>query len=198
VVSPKKALTQKFFSQHAVVVAQALIGKVFVFEHYCARIVETECYRNGDGASHSAVGKTLRNQLMFGPPGVVYVYFIYGVHCMLNFVVEPINDPAAILIRGIEPLNFQSERTKGPGMLCKTLGITLKDNGQSLLGPRFLVLDDGYCPVIHCSARVGIRKNKEALWRFFEFGNQYVSVVKENKQSVRVPFSTNEPTAQTH
>jgi DNA-3-methyladenine glycosylase len=69
------------------------------------RIVEVEAYiGRDDRASHARFGPTDRNQVMFGPPGIAYVYLVYGMYSCLNVVTEPDGRPAAILIRSVHPL----------------------------------------------------------------------------------------------
>jgi len=77
-----------------------------------------------DLASHAARGRTKRNKVMFGPPGMFYVYFVYGMHWMLNVVTGPVGYPAAVLIRGIEGI-------QGPGRLTKALRINGNLNGRA-------------------------------------------------------------------
>ena len=177
--------------------AKELLGKVLVvrdLKHRCnewvssGRIVETEAYHGDDPAAHFARGKTPRNAIMYEEPGVAYVYFIYGMYEMLNFVTEKKGLPGAVLIRALEPMSgegFMKKRrgdlprshwTSGPGRLCRALGLQMKDNGETLQGPRISVLDDGFFPksILH-SSRVGISKGQERSWRFFISDNPYVS-----------------------
>jgi DNA-3-methyladenine glycosylase len=133
---------------------------------------------------------------MFGEPGVAYVYFIYGMYEMLNFVTEPMGMPGAVLIRALEPIwgiSLMQERRKtpqllelasGPGRLCRALGIQMSHNGHRLQGPSIYVGDDGYRPSsISQSARVGIRLATQTPWRFFLTGSEFVSRVKQNATS---------------
>jgi DNA-3-methyladenine glycosylase len=187
-----RVLSRKFYARDTLLVARELLGKVLVTGSgrnlVSGRIVETEAYHGIDPASHSARGETPRSKIMFGEPGVAYVYFIYGVYEMLNFVTEKKGYPGAVLIRALEPLSgeklMQSRRrglarsqwTSGPGRLCQALGIRLDHNGASLQGPEIRVVDDGYrAHRILMSPRVGITRAIENEWRFFIEGNPYVS-----------------------
>jgi DNA-3-methyladenine glycosylase len=119
---------------------------------------------------------------------VVYVYFIYGMYEMLNFVCEREGDPGAVLIRAIEPLTgeeFMRKRrkvsdrrqlTNGPGKLTVAFDIRMSDNGRDLGTPDFYVCDDGYRPAkVAVSPRIGISQGLEKDWRYFEDGNSFVS-----------------------
>jgi len=100
-----------------------------------ARIVETEAYLGPrDLAAHSARGRTPRTAVMYGPPGHAYVYFIYGFWNCLNVVTGAPGIPQAVLLRALEPIAQVTDRTSGPGLLCRALGIDRRLNGQDLLG----------------------------------------------------------------
>ncbi len=105
-------------------------------------IVETEAYRGEeDLACHCRAGETPRTKIMYGPPGRAYVYFVYGMHWLLNFVTEKEGYPGAVLIRGIQPeegLDLINKRrngrpqkqwTNGPAKLCQAFGINGEMNG---------------------------------------------------------------------
>jgi len=146
-------LDRSFFARPALQVARELLGARLVRLQDGIRldgyIVETEAYRGEeDLGCHCRVGRTPRTQVMYGPPGHAYVYFTYGMHWMLNFVVESENQPAAILIRAILPqsgLDRIAERranqppqrwTDGPAKLCQALGIDGALNGADLCSPQ--------------------------------------------------------------
>ena len=123
-----KALDSRFFDRSAEAVAHDLIGCRLCWrkgDQTLSRIItETECYTGPDDlASHAARGRTKRNEAMFGPPGIFYVYFVYGMHWMLNVVTGPVGYPAAVLIRGVEGI-------EGPGRLTKVLRINGDLNGK--------------------------------------------------------------------
>jgi DNA-3-methyladenine glycosylase len=106
---PTTKIPISFFSRSTLLVAPDLLGKVLCVQAkeglVTGRIVETEAYLADDPASHSYKGPTPRSSIMFGPPGRVYVYFIYGMYEMLNFVTEPDGQAGAVLIRAIEPIS---------------------------------------------------------------------------------------------
>jgi DNA-3-methyladenine glycosylase len=104
-----KPLTRAFYNRDPRIVARELLGKVLVRRHgqriIAGRIVETEAYLGADDpAAHSAAGRTLRNAVLFGPPGFVYVYFIYGNHYCLNVSCLPDGEAGGVLFRALEPL----------------------------------------------------------------------------------------------
>ena len=100
------------------------------------RVVETEAYLGPhDLAAHSARGRTARTEVMFGPPGFAYVYLIYGVHHCLNAVTGSVGHASAVLVRALEPLDHVEGNTRGPGLLCRALGIDRSLNGRDLVGP---------------------------------------------------------------
>lgn len=120
-------VSQEFFQRDTQEVARNLVGCFLIVDEEPHMITDTEGYLGEeDTASHARFGKTERSKIMYGPPGVVYVYLIYGLHHMLNIVTQPEGQPGAVLIRGIEGYD-------GPGKLTSHLGITKKDyNGKAL------------------------------------------------------------------
>ena len=158
-------LNRKFFDRPTLEVAQDLIGKYLVFGDLSGRITEVEAYI-GDGsdpACHAHRGKTPRNEVMFGPPGHSYVYFIYGMYHCLNFVTEENGKAAAVLIRGVEDLD-------GPGKLCREFNITREHSGIDICeDENFYIEDRGHRPInIEKSPRIGIKMGTDKLWRFTE------------------------------
>ncbi|MGI8725448.1 MAG: DNA-3-methyladenine glycosylase [Methyloceanibacter sp.] len=117
-----RSLSAEFFNRPAEEVAPALLGKALVRrrerKRTVYRITETEAYVGPhDLASHAARGRTRRTEPMFGPPGSLYIYLVYGMHWMLNVVTGEIDYPAAVLIRSVKTIT-------GPGRLTRALGIT--------------------------------------------------------------------------
>jgi DNA-3-methyladenine glycosylase len=184
--------------------ARDLLGKVLYTqingEITAGIIVETEAYFGiGDKASHAyGYRRTNRTEIMYSQGGVSYVYLCYGIHYMFNVVTSVENEPHAILIRAVEPLegkeimerrrNMPAEKaaiSSGPGSTAKALGITISLNAKDLDGEEIWIEDHNirYTPQdIAEVPRVGIAYAQEhALlpWRFFVKGNKYVS--KPNK-----------------
>jgi DNA-3-methyladenine glycosylase len=151
-----KKLSKEFFNRDTVIVAKELVGKILCVDDKCVRILKTEAYKT-DKASHARV-KTPRSTLMYETYGHVYVYLIYGMYYCLNFTTD--SSPGAVLIRSVEGAN-------DPGKLCNMLNITKKDNGEKL-GKRFKILDDGYKAKTNRSERIGIKEDKNLLWRFLD------------------------------
>lgn len=140
-----KPLGQAFYARPAPIVARELLGKVLERRwrdhRLAAVIVETEAYLGaGDPASHSHRGMTPRSRIMFGPPGVAYVYFIYGMYHCLNAVTEVEGIGSAVLIRALDPevparaagASWTRRSLAGPGKLCREFGVDLSMNGCDL------------------------------------------------------------------
>lgn len=179
-------LPSSFYSLDTVTVARELLGKILVREiggeKISGRIIETEAYTGpGDPASHAFRGPTPRSRIMFGPPGIAYVYFCYGVHHLLNVVTEKDGTAGAVLLRGLEPLEGldrmmknRSRKTEnglldGPGKLTQALEITLSLNGDNLTkGKELYIIEGGTKPgeQIITAPRVGIKDGTDKLWRF--------------------------------
>jgi DNA-3-methyladenine glycosylase len=178
-----------FFDRDVHDVARELIGCTLLYEGVGGVIVEAEAYEREDPASHSFVGVTERTKVMFGPPGHAYVYLSYGIHSLLNFVCEPEDEAAAVLIRALEPTTeleaMRARRGKartdldlcsGPGKLTEAIGLTLAQNGSRLDREPFLLLPpQGTPPKVVTSPRVGITKAVEKPWRYSAAGSRYVS-----------------------
>ena len=176
---PRK-LQQEFYAKPAEELAVALLGKILVRRVRgilrLGRIVETEAYCGvKDLASHSSKGRTARTEVMFGPAGRAYVYFIYGMHEMFNIVGGSVGDAQAVLVRGAEGLNGWEADLTGPGKLAKAFGITRKDNGMDLSGDDLFIVDDPkYRPRILRTKRIGVdyaKRWKDRLLRFVDLNS---------------------------
>lgn len=187
-------LPSTFFSGDAPHVARALLGCVLfhdtVWGRLAGRIVETEAYDETDAASHSCHGRTARNQVMFGPGGVAYVYRSYGIHWCMNVSAGPEDYGAAVLLRAIEPLAGHEIMSRlrglnensvnvasGPGRLTQAMAIDLSHNGAILQGPLGLVYGtESIDPAaIIATPRIGISKAVDVPWRFCIAGHPAVS-----------------------
>jgi DNA-3-methyladenine glycosylase len=185
-------LTDAFFKAETTMVARRLLGcrlvRILNGERISGIINETEAYiGESDLACHAHSGKTRRNEVMYGPPGRAYIYFTYGMHWCLNVVTGGTGFPAAVLLRGIFPVEglntIASHRqgrkpedwVNGPAKICKALAIDGALNGISLFedhSPLFIE-EDVQIPEkrISFSSRIGIEKTPEPWrskpWRFF-------------------------------
>lgn len=174
--------------------ARYLIGKVVVHDtdagRLSGRIVETEAYPVGDAAGHAFIGKTRRNQSLFLARGHAYVYLSYGISFLLNVTSEVAGVGAGVLLRAIEPLDGINEMLvgsgatrladlgRGPGRLTRALQVNLAEDGSDLCAAGPLWLAEGTkrkVGKIGRSVRIGITRNAERLWRFYEAGNAHVS-----------------------
>jgi len=178
-------LGRTFFSQSGLDLAAALPGTILVRrigrQLRRARIVEVEAYLGPkDLASHSSKGRTARTEVMFGPPGHAYVYFIYGMHWMFNVVAGVEGEAHAVLIRGAEPLDGWTADLTGPAKLAKHFRITRRDNGMDLSGNNITTSDlhfqsaNGYRPRLLKTKRIGIDYAghwKDRLLRFVDTAN---------------------------
>jgi DNA-3-methyladenine glycosylase len=139
-----------------------------------ARIVEAEAYLGaGDPAAHVFRGRTPRTAPLFGPPGTLYVYFVYGMHHCLNVAVDGPDTPGCVLIRAAEPLpgsGLTPDACRGPGKLCRALGIDTRLSGRHLFEKAApLTLREGKPPRrVAVSRRVGIRQAASRRLRFYD------------------------------
>jgi DNA-3-methyladenine glycosylase len=214
-----RLVPQEFFLADPREVSRRLLGKILVRRRStdrqiaksqnrqfpsdwlaAGRIVEIEAYLgNGDPAAHAAAGKTLRNAVIFGPPGHAYVYFIYGTNFCLNISCLPEGEAGCILLRALQPLMGESAMAKarrldpqqintiasrrmltsGPGRLCKALSITReRDNDKAIYSADsdLVVMDDGLVPeTISETLRIGITKAADRPLRYVIADNPFVS-----------------------
>ncbi len=191
----KESLPGDFFGRDTAIVARDLLGTELVRRidgrWLRGKVVETEAYYGaGDPPSHAANGRTPRSEIMWGRPGLVYVYLVYGIHMMFNVVTEPENSPGAVLFRAVEPLegtDFMAETrgvgekedlANGPGKLTEAFRIGKEENGLDLTESDELGLVDrsGQEDLeIARSTRIGISEGKDKELRFYLEGNRFVS-----------------------
>ncbi len=180
--------------------ARELIGCTVAVGGAAGIIVETEAYDASDPACHAYIGRTRRNEVLFGEPGHAYVYLSYGIHSLLNFVAEPEGSAAAVLIRALEPaegVELMRERRgrnararasatrlkldelcSGPGKLTEALGVGLDLNGADLMAPPFELLtpeSSWDSSEVVAGTRIGITKAAELPWRYCAAGSRFVS-----------------------
>lgn len=192
----ERLLPSSFFARQTALVARDLLGRDLVRfigkRQLRVRIVETEAYlEKGDPAAHCSRGPTPRAKVMFGEPGTIYVYFIYGNYFMLNIVTEKPGCAGAVLIRAVEPVVGVEEMsrkrggkklhdlTNGPAKLVMAMGIDGSLNGK-MLGLPHLAVAQGE-PVaeknIVTTTRIGINVAKDLPLRFYVKGNPFVSAL---------------------
>lgn len=161
-------LQRDFFERPTLQVAADLLGKTLVFEGYKGIVTETEAYiGQDDPACHAAKGLTPRTEVMFGPAGYSYIYFIYGMYHCLNFVTEGEGFPAAVLIRGLRLTEPQSLLLDGPGKLCRQLNLTKDQNRIDVIkSDNFYLLDTPSIKPYQTTPRIGIKQGQDKLWRF--------------------------------
>jgi len=190
----RRPLARSFYARAAPIVARDLLGRELVRTLdgalLVARIVETEAYQEDDPASHSFRGRTARTDVMFGPPGHLYVYFSYGMHWCMNVVTGRHGEGSAVLLRAAEPLAgvdvMRSRRTvqperllcAGPGRLTQAFGVDRTLNGVDLVSGVDVWISTGR-PLadgsVDVSRRVGISVARERPWRYAESGSVFVS-----------------------
>jgi DNA-3-methyladenine glycosylase len=205
-------LSRAFFAQPTLTIARQLLGKRLVRlegEHRLSGyITEVEAYRGEtDLGCHAKAGRTPRTQVMYGPPGHAYVYFTYGMHWMLNFVTEAEGFPAAVLLRGIYPVEGRTviaERrkgqppalwTNGPAKICQALAIDQRFNGADLCTPEANLYIENGLPILDVSVTIGPRVGlytvpepwKSIPWRFLvkrDFESEYGGAIPHDIQNI--------------
>lgn len=178
VIAGSDRLTSAHFAGSTVRIARRLLGCVVCHrvgaDVIRGRVVEVEAYTD-DAASHTANGKrTPRNQIMFGPAGFAYIYFTYGMHHCLNVVTESDGQPGAVLIRGLDGITHAA----GPGLVCRALQLTLRDNGRDLATDPDFWIEAGRrrrSERVVQTTRVGIRHAADLALRFYLLGSPGVS-----------------------
>jgi DNA-3-methyladenine glycosylase len=187
-------LPRGFYRRDSRIVAPELLNKLLVAsDGRRARIVETEAYCGPiDAAAHSYRGQTPRNAVMFGKPGLLYVYFTYGMHYCCNAVCGEAGEGVAVLLRAAEPVagielmrqarpaaKRERDLCSGPARLCQAFGIDRRQDGADLVSADrgLAIVDDGTPPPEDpvVGPRIGIRHAAELPWRWYVRGNPHVS-----------------------
>jgi DNA-3-methyladenine glycosylase len=186
-------LQPDFYARPVLEVAPELIGCTVRHGDTAGVIVETEAYHEEEPACHAFIGLTARTRILFGVPGVAYVYRSYGIHALLNAVCEREGTGAAVLIRALAPGDgleamrrrrgagqrtlADRELCSGPGRLTQALGIEMDVNGSALSGsgPVRIETREGSAPEVVAGPRIGITKAVELPWRFCAVDDPNVS-----------------------
>ena len=199
-------LPREFYRRDSREVAPDLLNKVLVRDGVAARIVETEAYVGAiDPAAHAYRGKTPRNATMFGPPGYLYVYFVYGMHWCINPVCADEGVGNAVLIRAVAPLagleEMRARRPRarrdidlcnGPGKLAQAFAVTRAEDGADLVTGRhggITIVDDGVGPPAEpgVSPRIGLAVAADLPWRWFVRDDPNVSRTRPGPVDRRRP-----------
>ncbi|MGH3685762.1 MAG: DNA-3-methyladenine glycosylase [Pseudonocardiaceae bacterium] len=184
--------------------AQLLLGCLLVADRpegpVVVRLVELEAYRGSDDpAAHSYRGRTARNAVMFGPPGHLYVYFIYGLHFCANISCLPEGQPGAVLLRAAEVVSdldvargyrptarSDVELARGPARLATLLGLRREHNGLDVTDPaspvRLLSGDPVPADLVRTGPRVGVAAAQDRPWRFWVHGSSAVSAYRRQRK----------------
>ncbi len=187
-------MPRRFYARPSPVVARELLGRLLVRElegeRLVGRIVEAEAYQEEDPASHSYRGRTRRTEVMFGPPGRLYVYFTYGMHHCMNVVTGRDGEGSAVLLRAAEPVEgLESMRRlrggvndrllcSGPARFTQAFAIGRAENGADLVESRSLFIARGR-PLpesdVAVGTRIGITAGTDRMWRYAQAGSPFVS-----------------------
>ncbi|MFL5485495.1 MAG: DNA-3-methyladenine glycosylase [Gemmatimonadaceae bacterium] len=190
-----RVLPRAFYHRDTEIVARELLGAVLECDTddgiASGIIVETEAYLGEhDLACHAVAGRTRRTEHLYGPPGIAYVYFIYGMYWCFNAVTRSAGLPSAVLVRGLEPLDGLAlmhkrrprvrntvDLTNGPGKLCTALGITGSMSGRSLQRKPLVIREGERVPddKVDITTRIGITRSADWPLRWIVAGNRFVS-----------------------
>ncbi len=200
-------LPESFYARDTEIVAREMLGMILECRTgegvASGRIVETEAYiGEHDLACHAAAGRTARTAPLYGPPGIAYVYFIYGMYWCFNAVTRAEHEPSAVLVRALEPVEGVSlmrrrrpsakrdvDLTNGPGKLCLALGIGVRHNELRLTSSPLVIrtADLVADADVVVTPRIGISKSADWPLRYLIRDNAYVS--KTPKGFPRLPYS---------
>ena len=157
-----KKVPQSFFKRSALEVAPDLLGKVLVMGSRRSVIREVEVYDGIDDlANHASKGKTKRTEVMFEEGGHIYIYLVYGMHHMFNIVTGEVDDPSAVLIRGVEDVS-------GPGRFTREFGIDMSFNGK-MIGDEIWIEEGIEMKKIIKTPRIGVDYAGEWALKHYRF-----------------------------
>lgn len=206
-------LARSFFAREPEAVARDLIGRVLVVPDPAGvsivlRLTETEAYHGEqDPASHAYRGRTPRTAVMFGPPGFLYTYFVYGMHWCANIVTGVDGEASAVLMRAAAVVgNVDAVRqrrrspsgsvprdvdlARGPARLAACIPLGRDDSGADLLAPGApfsVCTGDGTPRQVAAGPRVGVASGAETPWRFYEVGEPSVTTYRRGGRRERAP-----------
>ena len=180
-------LPPEFFERPTLRVAESLVGHTLYRDSpdglVAGRLVEVEAYCGPNDPNSHAFKRTPRSSIMYGPPGVLYVYFTYGMHHCANIVCENDGTAGAVLMRAVEPLeglDLMAARrgltdlkllAKGPGRLCQAFGLSRENNGTDLAaGDVWVGAERRLEGPVRSSYRIGVCAATDFPWRFYEPG----------------------------
>jgi DNA-3-methyladenine glycosylase len=181
-------------------VAPLLLGLVLRHGEVAVELTEVEAYAGPrDPASHAFRGPTPRNDVMFGPPGHLYLYFSYGMHWAANVVCGPDGTAGGCLLRSgrvVDGVDLARERrhgaperdlARGPGRLTQALGLARDHRGLDLLAGGPVRLEPGPARATEMEVvtgpRVGVSSAADVPWRFWVAGSRYVSAYKRSPRA---------------
>ena len=208
-----RLLTRAELAVDPVDAARVLLGSTIVAGEVRARLVEVEAYRGAeDPASHSYRGRTARNDVMWGPAGHLYVYFVYGMHFCANVVCLSDGHPSAVLLRAAEitagaevaaqrrpAARNGDDLARGPARLCMALGIGREHNGVDLTDPespiRLYADPDPQAEVIRSGPRVGVAAAHDTPWRFWLESSRAVSAYRRGGKPRKRPSPSQSPSS---
>lgn len=199
-IMARTQLTRADLAVDPVDAAHLLLGAVLEAGDVAARIVEVEAYRGADDpASHSYRGRTPRNDVMWGPAGHLYVYFVYGMHFCANVVAMSDGSPGAVLLRAAEIVGgaevartrrpaarSTGDLARGPARLCTALAIGREHNGVDLTSSgspiRLYARENTGDLVVRSGPRVGVAAAHDTPWRFWLAGSPAVSTYRRHRR----------------
>ncbi len=190
----------ELLSRPALEVAPALLGARVTANGVTVRLTEVEAYAGPDDPGSHAYRRTPRSAIMYGPPGVLYCYLVYGLHVCANVVTGPAGAAGAVLLRSGEVVAGEHQArvrrpgvgvealARGPANLCRSLALTLDDNGRDLTsGPVTLTAPTTLASHPSRGPRVGLRHAADRPWRFWLTGDRTVSAYRPASALGREP-----------
>ncbi len=158
-------------------------------------IVETEAYSQEEEACHGYNNKTSSNEVLFGKPGIFYIYKSYGIHHCLNIVTDKDNFASGVLIRAVQIPNKNERVAAGPGLVTKAFEVNTKLNALNVLDNKYLWVKKGDTHLekkdLIQTTRIGITKAKNIEWRWYLKRSRSISKRKKGDRNPNLKNSTN-------